>query len=53
MRLRISERTAVQQSGPVTMVTAGYDLRAWVTAKKKGRPQPPPIPQRNNPIYFF
>jgi len=47
-----SALTALQHFKGITTLMAGNFLEA-ATASKKGRPEPPPIPQRNNSIFFF
>ena len=44
---------ASQQSRPLAMVIAGYSFDSIVASEKKGRPQPPPIPQRNFHVSLF
>jgi hypothetical protein len=52
IRLESSALTASQHLDGFAIVTAG-NFCACAMALKKGRPKPPPIPQRNIPIFFF
>ena len=52
IRLPSSALTASQHLDGFAIVTAG-NFWPWDIELKKGRPKPPPIPQRNIPIFFF